>query len=359
MIVRQLFDPATSTYTYIVASEQTRDAVIIDPVLEQVDRDSLVLSELGLKLRYVLETHVHADHITGAASLRDRTGAKIVFSKHAEVEGADRLVEDGDRVEFGDNFLEARLTPGHTAGCVSWLCGDGSRVFTGDALLIRGCGRTDFQEGDPSTLYQSIHEKIFSLPDATLIYPGHDYQGRSVSTVAEEKTFNRRLGNQRSEAAFVEIMEGLSLPYPRYIDVALPANKVCGRPEPKDAAGNIETTWAPIVRTPGGIPEVTTAWTRGEVRRPMRRFRFIDVREPHEWVGELGHVEQAELVPLRNLPLVAEAWDRDEAIVIVCRSGGRSGQAARLLESMNFNRVASMAGGMLRWRQEEADTRAA
>lgn len=227
MIFRQLFDPGSSTYTYLLASETTRRAMLIDPVIEQMPAYEAVLAELGLRLVYTLETHVHADHVTAASALRERFGSQSVVKRGAGAACADVLVDDGDLVTLDDLRLEVRATPGHTDGCVSYVGHD--RVFTGDALLIGGCGRTDFQQGDAARLYDSVHGQLFSLPPDTLIYPGHDYKGRTVSTVAEERAINVRLGGERSREDFVALMADLKLPYPRQIERALPANQACGR----------------------------------------------------------------------------------------------------------------------------------
>lgn len=231
MLFRQLFDPESCTYTYLLADEDTRAAVLIDPVREQLDRDLGLLDELGLTLVHVLETHVHADHVTGASLLRARTGARTVVSRNAGAPCADLLVDDGDVVRFGGHTLTVLATPGHTNGCVTYVTADRSMAFTGDALLIRGCGRTDFQQGDARTLYRSVHGKIFTLPESCAVYPGHDYQGRTRSTVGEEKRLNPRLGGGKSEAELVAIMQGLELSYPRKIDIAVAANARCGRLE--------------------------------------------------------------------------------------------------------------------------------
>jgi len=225
---RQLFDVETSTYTYILGDPITRDAVIIDPVREQVDRDLAELEAAGLQLRSILETHVHADHITGAAQLEDRTGAETVVSKHGGAPCADRQVDDGDMVVFGNEVIRILATPGHTPGCVSYHWRD--RVFTGDALFVGGCGRTDFQGGDAATLYQSITIQLFPLPDETLVFPGHDYNGRWVSSIAQERRSNPRLGGT-TEAEFIEIMDNLNLPEPKHIHEAVPTNQRCGRSE--------------------------------------------------------------------------------------------------------------------------------
>lgn len=228
MIFRQLFDSESSSYTYLLADEASRQAVLIDPVFEHVDRDLTLLQELGLTLTFALDTHVHADHVTALGTLRQRTGCKTVLSAKAGVGCADRYVQDNERIEFGTHALIVRETPGHTNGCLTFVLSDATMAFTGDALLIRGSGRTDFQQGDARTLYESVHRKIFSLPDTCLLYPGHDYKGRTCSSVGEEKAHNPRLGGDRDVDAFVEIMSKLQLAYPKKIDVALPANLQCG-----------------------------------------------------------------------------------------------------------------------------------
>lgn len=227
MIFRQLFEPQTSTYTYLLGCERTRKALLIDPVLEETESYLALLKELGLTLVYTLETHVHADHVTAADALRQKTGSKSVIHRDAGASCGDLLVTDGVTLQVGDIVIEVRHTPGHTNGCVSYVVGD--RVFTGDALLIGGCGRTDFQNGDAGQLYESIHKKLFTLPPDTLVYPAHDYNGNTVSTIKQEKAKNARLGGGKSKEEFIEIMQNLKLAYPRFIDRALPANQACGR----------------------------------------------------------------------------------------------------------------------------------
>jgi glyoxylase-like metal-dependent hydrolase (beta-lactamase superfamily II) len=231
MRFRQLLDPETSTWTYLLGDEATGEAILIDPVLEQLERDRTLLAELSLRLVATLETHVHADHVTAGGRLREALGSRVVVGSAAGVENADRALADGEVFQFGGSGgleLEARATPGHTAGCTSFVCHAERIAFTGDTLLIRGCGRTDFQQGDARTLFASVREKIFTLPDETLLYPGHDYRGRTVTTVAEEKAFNPRLGLARGVDDFTRIMAGLDLAYPKRIDVAVPANLVSG-----------------------------------------------------------------------------------------------------------------------------------
>jgi glyoxylase-like metal-dependent hydrolase (beta-lactamase superfamily II) len=221
MIFRQLFDPASYTYTYLLACSRTREGVIVDPVREQADRDLALLRELGVRLVWILETHVHADHVTGARRLRELTGARTAVSRHCGATGFDRVLEDGDAMVFGDEVVRTIATPGHTPGSSCYLWHD--RLLTGDTLLIGGCGRTDFQSGDPVQLYKSITERLFCLPEDTLVYPGHDYKGRRVSTIAEEKATNPRLAG-KTQAEFIEIMRNLDLPKPARITEAVPAN---------------------------------------------------------------------------------------------------------------------------------------
>lgn len=232
MIFRQLFETESSTYTYLLADEGTREALLIDPVLETVDRDLEQLSSLGLTLKLTLETHVHADHITGASRLKDKTGCRIAVAKSAGLACADLGLAEGDRVRVGGITLGVRETPGHTDGCLTFVDEDSHKAFTGDALLIRGCGRTDFQAGDARRLYRSVREKILSLPAASLLYPAHDYKGRSVTTVEEERALNPRLKDGVGEEDFVKLMAGLKLAKPKKIAIAVPANLTCGRDAP-------------------------------------------------------------------------------------------------------------------------------
>ncbi|XP_014252134.1 persulfide dioxygenase ETHE1, mitochondrial [Cimex lectularius] len=222
---KQLFDPESSTYTYLLGDDSIKECVLVDPVLEQVERDLQEIKEKGLKLKYAMNTHVHADHITGSGLLKNKTGCKSLISK-ASGARADVHVSPGDKIEFGNFCLTVRPTPGHTNGCVTYVCESEEFALTGDALLIGGCGRTDFQEGDPKTLYESVHSQIFSLPNHFKLFPAHDYKGKTVTTVGVEKMTNPRLSKSLEE--FVSIMKNLNLPYPKKIDVSVPANKVCG-----------------------------------------------------------------------------------------------------------------------------------
>ena len=286
-----------------------------------------------LNLLYTLDTHVHADHITGSGNLREQTGALSVLSEAAEVECVDRRVNDGDRLGFGSFEVEVRSTPGHTNSCVSYVIknNDQTMAFTGDALLIRGNGRTDFQQGDSKTLFKSVHRQIFSLPEDTVIYPGHDYRGHSSSTVAEEKAHNPRLNTGVREVQFMEIMDNLNLSNPKMMDVAVPANLSCGKTIFKDSS---------ISKIEELVPEKGV---------DFKKYRVIDVRQPEEFFGELGHINGAELVPLTTLQTAIEFWPKKEPILVVCRSGVRAFSACNELISMGFTKVTNLKGGMLAW----------
>ncbi|AWP22410.1 Zn-dependent hydrolase [Acidiferrobacter sp. SPIII_3] len=231
MIFRQLVEPLSNTYTYLLGCEDTRQALLIDPVLPAWERDLGVVRELGLKLAYTVETHVHADHITSGRRLKRETGSRIVVAALEGLACTDVAIEDGKPLVMGAVTLEPRHTPGHTAAHMAYVAGD--KVFTGDALLIDGCGRTDFQNGDARALYKSVHERLFTLPDDQLVYPGHDYQDRRVSTIAQERKRNPRLGGGRTLEEFLAIMRGLKLPYPKFIDYAVPGNAACGECPPQ------------------------------------------------------------------------------------------------------------------------------
>lgn len=226
VLLRQMFEPKSCTYTYLLGDPESREALLIDPVLETAQRDAHLVKELGLKLLYAVNTHCHADHITGSGVLRSLLpGCQSVISRLSGAQ-ADLHIDEGDSIRFGRFALETRASPGHTPGCVTFVLNDQSMAFTGDALLIRGCGRTDFQQGCARTLYHSVHEKIFTLPGNCLIYPAHDYHGLTVSTVEEERTLNPRLTLSCEE--FIKVMDNLNLPKPKQIDFAVPANMRCG-----------------------------------------------------------------------------------------------------------------------------------
>jgi sulfur dioxygenase len=227
MLFRQMYDNETSTYTYLIADENTKEAALVDPVIEQVERDLKLIQELGLTLRYCLETHIHADHITGTGKLREITNCDGIVPENAQVACANRLIKDGEILKLGEIKIKTIATLGHTDSHNSYLVNQ-NLLLTGDSLLIRGCGRTDFQSGNPGLMYDNVTQKLFTLPEETLVYPGHDYRGHLVSTIGEEKQYNPRfVGKNRED--FIEQMNNLNLPNPKKIAEAVPANQQCGK----------------------------------------------------------------------------------------------------------------------------------
>lgn len=334
----QLFESQSSTYTYLIADKETREAAIIDPVWETVDRDLKLIRELGLYLMYILETHIHADHITGASEIRKNTMAQTAASALAEIDCVDILLEDGRILPLGNKNIKAIATPGHTNACMSFLFE--GMVFTGDSLLIRGTGRTDFQEGSASKLYDSITQKLFSLPDETKVYPAHDYQGFTNTTIALEKKLNPRIGGNRTKEDFQKIMRELQLTAPKKMHVALPANAGCG---------NLEIVRTMTPQTILGIPTVLNE----DVFKKIGKVKIIDVRSSEEFHGELGHIRTSQLVTLgSDLTKFLEAGDRFEEIVFVCRSGKRSHQATEESIRLGYKFTSNMAGGMVNWNEK-------
>jgi glyoxylase-like metal-dependent hydrolase (beta-lactamase superfamily II)/rhodanese-related sulfurtransferase len=319
-------------------------------VFEQARRDAALVDELGVKLAWTLETHVHADHVTGAWLLREKLGSRIVVSAMSGAEGADRYIKEKELVSFGKRHLEARATPGHTAGCTTYVLDDRSMAFTGDALLIRGCGRTDFQQGDPQTLYRSVRSRIFSLPDECTLFPAHDYRGLTATSVGEERLYNPRLADAILEQDFVGYMKHLGLPHPKQMELAVPANLKCGKPKPPatGASPAVNPDWGQLTYTFAGIWEVQPNW----LEEHLRDVQIVDVREPAEFNGPLGHVPGAKLVPLGSLAEKASILDKGKPVVAVCRSGARSAQATLMLGKAGFDKVANLSGGMLRWRAQ-------
>jgi sulfur dioxygenase len=347
LVFRQLFDPQSSTYTYLLGDRLGGSAVLIDPVFEQVRRDAALIGELGLGLVATLETHVHADHVTGAWLLKRRLGSRIMLAAAGGAEGADRYLVEDDVVTFGARRLLVRATPGHTDSCVTYVLDDRSMAFTGDCLLIRGCGRTDFQQGDATALYRSVHDRIFSLPDDCLLYPAHDYRGLTATSVGEERRFNPRLGGEIAVGDFAGYMKNMRLAHPKLIDVAVPANLRCGRPENESGLA-LDPGWAPLHYTFAGVWEIDAHWLEEHVQE----VQVLDVRERDEFTGPLGHIAGAILIPLGELAGRAGELSRDRPIVAVCRAGSRSAQALAILQQGGFTNVANLTGGMLRWRAE-------
>jgi sulfur dioxygenase len=352
LIFRQLFDPQSSTYTYLLGDSDSRAAVLIDPVFEQVRRDAALVAELGLKLTATLETHVHADHVTGASLLKQRTGCKIMVAKAGGAEGADRYLVQDDVIGFGARRLLVRATPGHTGGCLTYVLDDSSMAFTGDCLLIRGSGRTDFQGGDAAAMYRSVREQIFALPPECLLYPAHDYRGLTVTSVAEERRFNPRLGGDIAVGDFAGYMANLRLAHPKLLDVAVPANLRCGLPAGDAVSSGADPAadpqWAHLRYSFAGVWEIEPLGLE-ELQVPVQ---ILDVREEEEFTGPLGHIAGAVLIPLGQLGARIDELRRDRPIVAVCRAGGRSAQATAILQQAGFADIANLNGGMLRWRAE-------
>ena len=358
MIFKQLFDPETATYTYLIGDPHAKEAIIIDPVNTHIDNYLNLLQELGLQLKYALETHVHADHITAGGLLRQRLGVQTAVSELCGAETADIQIQDGDIFTFGDNQeITAIATPGHTPGSISYLWRD--HLFTGDSLLIGGCGRTDFQGGDASALFDSITQRLFTLPDETLVYPGHDYQGRRVSNIIEERTTNPRLAN-KSRQQFIDIMANLKLPKPRLIEEAVPANLFCGLDENQRHDAIAATTSNPPLRQSSSIQdlvaEVKQQITEVSVATAKQLLAagnivLVDTREESEFAA--GYIENALLLPrgvlefkLGNTP---ELSDKNKAVLLYCRSGNRSALAAKAMQQLGYTNVLSMAGGYEAW----------
>ena len=342
MIFRQLFDAKSSTYTYLLADAETKQALIIDPVFEQTGRDLALIRELGLDLKYALDTHCHADHVTAAWLLKQKTGCDILCAEVIQAKNTDRGLNHGDLIVLGAIRLEVRATPGHTDGCLTLVSHEHKMAFTGDALLIRGCGRCDFQQGNAGELYDSITKQILSLEEDYLLYPAHDYSGRSVTSVQEEKLFNVRLGGEASKQDFVSYMENMTLPHPKFIDIALPANLKCGEPEDLPP----EPDWAPVELTFGGVYEVAAYW----VARNLDKVTVLDVREVDE--TDKHHIQGSVLIPLGELNNKLDSLPADKPVVTFCRSGRRSALAVSILNKGGVERVANIRGGLLEWQSQ-------
>ncbi len=338
MIFRQLFDSVSSTYTYLIAGRRGGEALIIDPVLDKVERYLQLLDELDVKLVKAIDTHVHADHITGLGALRDRTRCITVMGRESGVDVVSMRVADGDKVEVEGLALQALYTPGHTDDSYSFLMGD--RVFTGDTLLIRGTGRTDFQNGDPAASYDSIFNKLLKLPDETLVYPAHDYKGDTVSTIGEEKAYNPRL-QVSSVAQYVEIMNNLKLPNPKMMDVAVPANLKVGL-----AQDDVEARgWS-----------LTCEQARALVGRPD--IVLVDLRdrsecERHGTIPGSVHAPYPELAenvgPGGLLHELARATGK--RLVFYCAYGERSAMAVQSAQEAGLTNSCHIAGGLDAWKK--------
>ena len=345
LLVRQLFDAETGTFTYLLADVVSRQGLLIDSVFERHSRDLSLIQELGIELVASLDTHAHADHVTGSWLMHQATGCGIGLAATARAENVTLPLQHGDRVHFGQRFVEVRSTPGHTDGCISFVLDDHSMAFTGDALLVRGCGRCDFQQGNAHTLWRSITEQIFSLPDRCLIYPGHDYTGRGVSSVAEEKAFNARLGGAATERDFVGHMQNMKLPHPHKIAEALPGNLRSGKPR---QAQQPQADWAPVQRSYAGLPELAAAW----VADHRDQLTILDVRSLEEWNGPDGRIAGSLNIPLPDLDSRSHEIPSDRPLLVVCHSGSRSALATQQLQKAGHQQVANLRGGLARWSDE-------
>ena len=345
MLLRQLFDTVSSTYSYLVADETTRKAVLVDPVFERHVRDAALIRELELVLLYTIDTHCHADHVTGAWLMKQAFGSSAALAGVYDAVNVDVPLKHGDVVRFGQESLEVRATPGHTDGCLSLVTPDRKMVFTGDTLLVRSAGRTDFQQGDPALLYQSIQAQLFSLPDECVVYPAHDYDGRISSTIGEERRFNARIGGNAREEDFVGYMLNLALPHPKQLEIAVPANMRGGKPA-EGTQSSAPPAWAPLVTTYAGIQEIHADW----VASHRDDVRILDVRAAAELSGELGHLMGAQHIPLEELRARAGEVRSDRPVIVVCQTGRRSGMATQILAQAGLANVANLAGGMLAWR---------
>lgn len=335
----QLFDPESSTYTYVLFDVDSREALIIDPVDTQLERDLAVLRERGLKLTWTVETHAHADHITSAGKLAEHAGAHTAAPAACGISTASVQLKDGDELRFGRHSIRALATPGHTAGsmCFTWNVDGSHHVFTGDTLLINGCGRTDFQSGSAEAMYHSLTQVLFKLPDDTLVWPGHDYQGRSHSTIGQEKAGNARVAGKTLDE-FVAIMKALNLPKPRRIDEAVPANLTSGLRH--DADGALMQIPRPAQSYAGDVsPQLAWQWVQaGEAV-------MVDVRTDaeREWVG---FVPGAVALAWKQWPGMAMNPGFDEGVrsaaadgkklLMLCRSGVRSIAAAKRATELGF-----------------------
>ena len=344
LLFRQLFDAATGTFTYLLADVASAVGVLIDPVFEQHSRDLSLIQELGIRLVACLDTHAHADHVTGSWLMHQATGSAIGLAAAARAENVSLPLKHGDRVGFGWRHLEVRSTPGHTDGCVSYVLDDQSMAFTGDELLVRGCGRCDFQQGDAHTLWRSITEQLFSLPESCLLYPGHDYTGRMVTSVVEEKAFNARLGGSATERDFVCHMQAMKLPHPGRIAEALPGNLRSGKPRQETPS----ETWAPLTRSFAGLPELSPSW----VAEHLSELTLLDVRSAEEFRSPDGHVAGSLLIPLPELEQRSGEIPSGRPVVVLCHSGSRSALGTQQLLKAGHSQVANLRGGLARWGDE-------
>jgi glyoxylase-like metal-dependent hydrolase (beta-lactamase superfamily II)/rhodanese-related sulfurtransferase len=324
--------------TYLIGCENTHKAALVDPLREKVERYLAFLAYHGLRLDAVIDTHTHADHRSASFELHDLTDAPVVMHRRAPAPHVDVHVEDGQQLTVGDMRLQVLYTPGHTPDGMSLYTGD--RVLTGDTLLIRGTARTDFPGGDAGAEYDSITQKLFALPDKTLVFPAHDYRGNSYSTIGEEKRLNPRVSG-RTREAYIELMNNLGLPLPDKIQEVL---------QPNQSALDDDRIHFPSLAELNQVRQLTPQEVQALLPVPSPPL-LLDVREPEEYSGELGHIPGSILIPLQELPVRAaelEAHKHDHVIAI-CRAGVRSTTAAAILTGLGFEHVSNLKGGMIDW----------
>jgi glyoxylase-like metal-dependent hydrolase (beta-lactamase superfamily II)/rhodanese-related sulfurtransferase len=338
MIFRQLFDSVSGTYSYLLASRAGGEALILDPVLEKVDRYCQLLRELDLKLVKAVDTHLHADHVTGLAELRDRTHCVTIMGDQSKADVVAMRVSDGDKVTIEGLCLDVLYTPGHTDDSYSYLMGD--RVFTGDTLLIRGTGRTDFQNGSARSQYDSIFNRLLKLPDETMVFPAHDYKGDTVSTIGEEKRFNPRL-QVKSIDEYVELMSNLNLPNPKLMDVVVPANMHVGLHQDELEKQGLALTARDAIESLGR-PEVLLVDLRENGERARHGTLSGALHAPYPGIGE-------SLQPGGMLREVAAATGR--RIVFFCAFGERSAMAVAAARDAGLANTAHIAGGIDAWKK--------
>ncbi len=336
MIFKELND--IQCKTYLVACEQTKKAMIIDPEKDYTERYLAFLAYSGLQLDCIVDTHTHADHLSGGPLLHTLTGARLIMHEKAPTPRATEHVKDGDTLKFGEMQAKVLYTPGHTPDSISLYIED--RVFTGDVILIQGTGRTDFAGGDSGEQYDSITEKLFSLPDATLVYPAHDYRGNTVSTIGEEKVRNPRIAG-RTRQEYIDLMASIDFPLPGKIQEVL---------QPNQTAIDDDKINFPTLAQLSDVKQIES----GQVSESLKQMPapvLIDVRETDEYNGELGHIAGSELIPLKTLPNRAGSLEhlKEVPIVLVCRSGVRSTTAAAILTGLGFRIVSNLKGGMVDW----------
>ena len=327
--------------TYIVACETTRKAALIDPIKEKVDRYLASLAYFGCQLEAIIDTHTHADHRTASWEMHDITGARVIMHRRAPAPHVDEHVDDGSAITVGDLRLQVFHTPGHTPDSISIYASD--RVFTGDTLLIHGTGRSDFAGGDAGEQYDAITRKLFSLPEATLVFPAHDYRGHTYSTIGEEKRTNPRVAG-RTREGYIELMANLGLPLPQGIQESL---------QPNQSAIEDDSVQFPTLSELNSVRQLTPQEVQLHLKSPVPPL-LLDVREPEEFNGELGHITGSRLIPLKELPARIQEIEghKTKDVIVICRAGVRSTTASAILTGLGFEHVSNLKGGMLDWNDQ-------